>query len=121
MPLTKYLAFTAEYEYAIADNIVYILIKESGGALNHSGFSTYKGFYYDMKNDKEISLNEIYKKYNITVEKIEKEYERKGPSFDEYYPEANGLYYIMPTENSMKYYIAYINGPYYYDEVIIQG
>ena len=57
------------YRYAVYKDILFILI--SDGYLNYrgSGITSYNGYYYDIKNDAELNVNDIIKKLNIDTKK----------------------------------------------------
>ena len=58
---------TVSYRYAIYKDILFIMITDS--YLNHraGGGVHFTGYYYDIKNDAELSLNDVIKKLNINV------------------------------------------------------
>lgn len=57
------------YRYAVYKDILFILI--SDGYLNYrgSGITSYNGYYYDIKNDAELNVNDIIKRLNIDTKK----------------------------------------------------
>lgn len=58
---------TVSYRYAIYKDILFIMVTDS--YLNHraGGGVHFTGYYYDIKNDAELSLNDVIKKLNINV------------------------------------------------------
>ena len=58
---------TVSYRYAIYKDILFIMVTDS--YLNHrgSGITSYNGYYYDIKNDTELSLDDIIKRLSINV------------------------------------------------------
>ncbi len=56
---------TTSYDYTIHDDILYILVTTKTTYYRSHGWTTYQGYYYDIQNDKELSLSDIMKKLNI--------------------------------------------------------
>lgn len=57
------------YSYAIYKDILFILITDSYLNYRGSGITSYNGYYYDIKNDKELTFKEVAKKLNIDTKK----------------------------------------------------
>ncbi len=58
------------YDYYINDNIIGIIITNSFTCTRASSGTTYKGYYYSIAEDKELSIQDILNKYNITIDEI---------------------------------------------------
>ena len=58
------------YEYTIKDNILFILIKKDITTYRSSGSTSYNVYYYDITNDKELSVDDICNIFNIKLEDI---------------------------------------------------
>lgn len=58
------------YSYAIYKDILFILITDSYLNYRGSGITSYNGYYYDIKNDKELTFKEVAKKLNIDTKEV---------------------------------------------------
>ncbi len=65
--------FSITYNYSIKDSILSLMVEKSAGSSRGSSRITRKVYYYDMKNDKELSQQEIAKMFNITLDKVKKD------------------------------------------------
>lgn len=100
------------YEYMINDNIVYMIIYEGNFVYYGSGSETYKGYYYDLKNNVELSAEDICKKYNITVEDINKkidsensQHEKASSDYINNIDNLNKIIALKPNQNKIDIYI----------------
>ena len=82
------------YEYTVIDDIVYIWVNNSTSLVcGGSGFSI-SDYYYDLKNDKELTLKEVYDKNNIKLNDIVNKFKSGHPEEKDYIP--NKFYPIIP-------------------------
>ena len=115
-----------DYDYSVNDNIIFILITSACGNYRGSGRTTHVGYYYDIKNDKELSVQDIFDKYGITIanvnEKITNENNVRGENSKVVLVDnmnqipavmtiANVKSFDVYVETSMEPYVAYIYKP----------
>lgn len=74
------------YDYKIQEDIIYIIIKNTSSSSRAGGEVSYMAYYYDIKNDKVLTVDDICKKYNIDL--------KFSYSYDE---SADKIYAVMPT------------------------
>lgn len=58
------------YDYSINDNILSLVIEKEFRTARGSGYDIRKGYYYDIKNDRELILDEVCNMFNITLDKV---------------------------------------------------
>lgn len=89
--------FNIDYDYSVKENIVFLSITRLVGSSRGSGFSQTNIYYYDIKNDKELTLDEVCNLFNITLEKVK----TKDKS-------AESMYAVMADNfSSLRSYIVY--------------
>lgn len=59
------------YNYNIKDDILFILILSTVGSTRSGGSTEYISYYYDIKEDKQYTLEEVLDKFSISVDNIE--------------------------------------------------
>lgn len=62
--------FDITYNYSIKDSILSLMVERSAGSSRSGGGVSRKAYYYDMKNDKELSVDEVSKMFDITLDKV---------------------------------------------------
>lgn len=62
---------TTNYDYTVHNNILYILVTTKNWYYHSHAFNTYYSYYYDIKNDKELSTSEVANKLNIKLKDID--------------------------------------------------
>lgn len=72
------------YDYKIYDNILFIFVRTVAGNHRAGGYEENDIYYYDIKNDKELTVEEVCNKYNISLYTIVE-------------ASAEKIYGIMPT------------------------
>ena len=72
------------YDYKVKEDIIYIIIKTSLSNSRADSDVNHMVYYYDIENDKVLTVDEICSKYNIDIKQ----------SFDE---SADKIYAVMPT------------------------
>ena len=91
------------YDYTVVNDVVYIRIESSDNGFCRSGGTYITNYYYDLKNDKELTLKEVYNKNNITLNDIVNEFKSRYPEEKDYTP--TGLYPLMPELSNDGYHI----------------
>ena len=61
---------TTNYDYTLNNDILYILVTTKNWYYHSESFNNYYSYYYDMKNDKELTTNEVASILNIKLKDI---------------------------------------------------
>lgn len=61
---------TTNYDYTINNDILYILVTTQIKYYHSHGWNDYYSYYYDIKNDKELTTNEIAARLNIKLKDL---------------------------------------------------
>ena len=69
----RYSSIKVTYDYTIVKDILFILVTESFGGPRSGGETIHTGYYYDIANDKELTLEEVCTKINLSIELINDE------------------------------------------------
>ena len=77
-----------DYEYIILDEVIYIKLNYTGYAFPGGGTMEQYLYYYDLKDNKELTNEDIMKKYQITTEDIN----QKLSNPTEYFPTLSRFY-----------------------------
>lgn len=83
-----------DYTYKVKNNILFLMIDENINSSKTTSMQTYKVYYYDIKNNKELSVDEICNLFDITLNQIED-------------VTAKEIYAVMP--NSLTHFDVYYN------------
>lgn len=83
-----------DYTYKVKNEILFLMINENINSSKTTSIQTYKVYYYDMKNDKELNLEDICNLFGITLNQI-------GDVT------AKDIYAVMP--NSLTHFDIYYN------------
>lgn len=87
-----------DYTYYIKDNIIFIIITDEHSNNRGSGWTKYYGYYYDITNDEELSLEGVYKKLGFNINEINMEIEQKAGKLTE-----SSEQFIIPSISSNSY------------------
>lgn len=90
------LEFKIDYDYSILDNILFIKINYVGKLTNGGINYEFKGYYYDLDNNKELITEEIANKYDITIDKINESLKDYNKTVNDF---SNPLF---PSEKNIK-------------------
>lgn len=107
--------FDITYEYNISNDVIWILISKNGYFLRGSAFEYRYAYYYDIKNDKELTQAEIASKFNIDLEVAKTQMKQACTSTDgqpQYSHDAleNNLFTITLKENNFVIYYGCLDG-----------
>lgn len=80
------------YDSIIRDDILYIIIRTIISSYRATGSSGYDVYYYDIKGDRELSVQDIVSKYQIPHTNATKVIPSVLDSFDVYYRDENYCY-----------------------------
>ena len=83
-----------DYRYKVKNNILFILIKQSINSSKLTSSEEYKVYYYDIKNDKELNIEDICTLFNITNSNVDD-------------ASIKDIYAVMP--NSLTHFDVYYN------------
>lgn len=103
-----------DYKYYLKDNTVFILVTQETNNYRGSGSHQHFGYYYDITNDKELSLEDIYKKYSITLDEVNNRIQSQNgvlpmTKLDQVVmPTINDNCYVVYVDTSLEQYKAYI-------------
>lgn len=61
---------TTNYDYTINNDILYILVTTQIKYYRSHGWNDYYSYYYDIKNDKELTTNEVATRLNIKLKDL---------------------------------------------------
>ncbi len=82
---------TISYKYTLKNDILFILIKDEELSSRKGIIEEITAYYYDVKNDKELSVSEICSLFNITLDKIDDSAKES-------------IYAVMPNSDSFDVY-----------------
>ena len=83
---------SVNYDSIVYDDILYLIIRTNVGAYRAGGSSKYDVYYYDINNDKELSVQDIISKYRIPQTSATVVIPSVLGSFDVYYRDTNYCY-----------------------------
>ncbi len=58
------------YDYYIMNNILSLMVERSASSSRGGSGNSRRGYYYDIKNDEELSVDEVAKMFDITLDKV---------------------------------------------------
>ena len=89
---------TTNYDYTINNDILYILVTTQIKYYRSHGWNDYYSYYYDMKNDKELTTNEVASILNIKLKDIKNAKEITNIMYINNYKQAK-IYYKELEDN----------------------
>lgn len=89
---------TTNYDYTVHNDILYILVTTKNWYYHSHAFNTYYSYYYDIKNDKELTTSEVAGMLNIKLKDINNAKEITNIMYINNYKQAK-IYY-NETENN---------------------
>ncbi len=84
-------SITTDYDSVVRDDILYLVISYVMNSYRATGSSGFDVYYYDIKNNTELSVQEVAKKYNIPQDATII-IPSVSDSFDYYYHDDNNCY-----------------------------
>ena len=89
---------TTNYDYTLNNDILYILVTTKNWYYHSESFNNYYSYYYDMKNDKELTTNEVASILNIKLKDIKNAKEITNIMYINNYKQAK-IYYKELEDN----------------------
>lgn len=89
---------TTNYDYTLNNDILYILVTTKNWYYHSESFNDYYSYYYDMKNDKELTTNEVASLLNIKLKDIKNAKEITNIMYINNYKQAK-IYYKELEDN----------------------
>lgn len=89
---------TTNYDYTINNDILYILVTTQIKYYHSHGWNDYYSYYYDIKNDKELTTNEIAARLNIKLKDLNNAQEITNIMYLNNYKQAK-IYYKELEDN----------------------
>ena len=89
---------TTNYDYTLNNGILYLLVTTKNWYYHSESFNNYYSYYYDMKNDKELTTNEVASILNIKLKDIKNAKEITNIMYINNYKQAK-IYYKELEDN----------------------